>query len=233
MNTRNDLDDIFSQLNSEHQLISEFLVYFEKLNWMLFNGHIPDKILVEKSFYLITNYIQGFHHSKEEDVLFPEAFKNNVRKNGPECTKFFQQYLDNQFLEKFQIHRKNYEIPDCKHTQTIQMILDANSPLAIPISEHEAGHYAVQLMKTLWAKICSGEVSKAKEFSRFGRWYLEMIRSHINKEENCLFISLKKIFSPEQIKALNKASAKINQKFSSKETDINEIMAYMKNNTEL
>lgn len=233
MESSNRNGTIFSQLNSEHQKISEFLVYFEKLNWKIFQGKIPKSATMEKAFHFIKIYIQNFHHSKEEDILFPAAFASgNMKNGGPECSKFFGLYLDRQFSKKFEDSKEQYHIAPHQHSPISQKIIDAGSPLAIPIDEHQSAHYAIESLKRIWQSIDNGQTDQTKAFSRIARWYIEMLKQHIQKEEDCLFVALKINLSKEIIQDLTRNSDKVNDSFKDQLAQVEESLNFLKIVTE-
>lgn len=138
--------------------------------------------------YLIT-VVEKLHHEKEEKILFPFLNSTNaLQAGGPNCSLFMQIFLEKQtFAEVFKF-AETAGISPIQISREAQNLINANSPLTIPLKEHHAGQYLIELMKSkLISKGSLGEEDN-RELKSFILRYIEMLRLHIRKENECLFI---------------------------------------------
>ena len=63
-------------LSDEHKNILKVIEFLEEECCSIENGKEIDKEFFEKIIDFIKNYADGFHHAKEEDILFKEMDKN-------------------------------------------------------------------------------------------------------------------------------------------------------------
>ena len=195
---------LFQELNIEHQKILEFLDCFSEMLSEEFIGKEVEKVFYLKAFSFIENYLDQIHHQKEEDCLFPEVHKMGIAKGGgPQCSLFFGLFLEQDFLNKIKSEIVSTDnIPLYRPRKGVQKIFEEKSPLEIPLKDHEAGYYALRILKkeldrrdkNLWDR---------QKFCRVGRWYISMLQYHIRKEEECLFVRLKQVLTEEQIGRLD------------------------------
>lgn len=190
---------IFDQLASEHEQISIFIELFDKACWKVFQGEQVDSLFFEKAFLFIENYIGNYHHSKEEVLLFPEVHKRfSTQLAGSHCTYFYEDFYQKRFLKQFQEETSLRGLASYVSPPELKDIRDEKSPLTIPIEEHEAGFYALKLLESEWHFLQATPNRSPHTFARYGRWYTELLSSHVRKEDECLFVMLKEKLSKQQ-----------------------------------
>lgn len=127
----------------------------------------PD--IVDKVIFLIRNFADGLHHSKEENLLFPKMVEKGY----------------------------SFEM----------------GPVAVMMHEHVNGRNFVKGMAEANLKLRSGDAESAEEFVANMVGYIELLRAHINKENNVLFRMADNVFSTnEQQQLLEKFSILDNDK---------------------
>lgn len=197
----------FEHLKTEHDEIGEILHIFKKYVLSIsevedFDGdHFRDFIL------FFSLYADKIHHGKEEDILFPQAYASGLgHKSGSHCTLFFGRFLDHGYLDDIKADLVGYEPPISKYTPKpiLREIIENKSPLVIPLEEHEIGVYSMQIMVAELDK--KGRPDWSPELLlRTARRYANMLKSHIDKEDQCLFPMLANKFSPQTTSELASA----------------------------
>lgn len=158
------------QLREQHQKILNML---------------EDKSRVEE----LVHFVEKVHHPLEEDELFPEINKKNFApQGGPRCTFFMgmrilmnpmermKQNLD-YFYRKANFQPTPYNLPEW---------LTPQNPLSVPFEEHVVGAAIAEGLLFLNAR--KGSDLYNEFFDLFYSDYSSLIKSHIDKEDNCLFI---------------------------------------------
>jgi hemerythrin-like domain-containing protein len=77
-------------------------------------------------------------------------------------------------------------------------------PIAVMLSEHEAGRAFIRGMAEGAAKV-GRDPAAARQLVENGRGYIGLLRAHIHKENNILFPMADNILSPEDQAELEKA----------------------------
>lgn len=137
----------------------------------------------------LIHFVENEHHPLEEQELFP-YIKNQVflGRGGPRCSFFMGLRLDFDFaredralLEKFYA-QTGYRPP----AYAIPPWLTDQSPLSIPFNEHVLG---AELAGSILYLLNQPESEFYKEFyAALYERYSRLLRLHIDKEDNCLFI---------------------------------------------
>ena len=127
-------------------------------------------------------FVEQLHHGKEEDILFPLLAENPaLNQGGPQCTFFMGMKLNRDPVNPiFDVMGR----PATKHPKVmIDQILKNQSPLRIPIEEHQAGAAAIHFLKSRLQQNLVDET-----FARMLQNYRQLLQSHMDKENKCLFI---------------------------------------------
>jgi hemerythrin-like domain-containing protein len=61
-------------------------------------------------------------------------------------------------------------------------------PIAVLLHEHEMGRHYVKTMGEAYAAYIAGDKSKSKEIMQNGHGYISLMKDHIEKENNVLFV---------------------------------------------
>ena len=115
---------------------------------------------IELAVGLILNYADGFHHAKEENLLFPLLEKKGF---SPE-----------------------------------------QGPLPVMIHEHALGRSFVRGMLSEIDNIKQGDESGLTILYEYMQGYIDLLRTHITKENNVLFRMADKALSPQEQEELLK-----------------------------
>lgn len=146
-------------LEYDHVYILRLIDVMEQMimNFSTDIGHLESVV------YLIRNYADGFHHAKEENLLFPLM-----------VTKGFS---------------------------------NDQSPVSVMLHDHEEGRNFVKSMSDGIDKFKEGDSSELPEVYRNMQSYIDLIRAHIEKENNVLFKMADRVLSTtEQAELLNEFS---------------------------
>lgn len=189
-------------MQKEHDVISDMLDVFEK---MLSQLDLDESLVTNEDLQQVlaffVKYTDVYHHAKEEELLFPAADKQGIvtQQGGPKCSLFYGMFTENNSLNHTLADVAAYkqDLPVYSAKPCVQQLIDKNSPLKVPLSEHEVGHYSVQLMKAeVGQRIETSDWDKAL-FLKVAYRFIQMLRGHIRKEDECLFLALKQSFSTE------------------------------------
>lgn len=195
---------ILSQLKEEHDNINKFIPTFYKMGINLVSREVRKEAL-DLSMEFILNYIENYHHGKEEELLFPLAASCGLlRGGGPRCTHFYGKFLNTNFNRRISAQVKNYpDIKEYKIRKSVSRLVEENSPLKIPLEEHEQGYYLVQMIKFEISKMNESTRENLFVLSKLIRWYAETLRNHVDKENDCLFVRLESVIHEDQWESLN------------------------------
>ena len=144
-------------LENDHVYIIRLIDVMEK---MVLNC-ATDTAHLELVVNLIKTYADGFHHAKEEQVLFPLLEEKGFSK--------------------------------------------VHGPVAVMLHEHVEGREFVKGISQRIDVYKAGNVSALPEIYQYMQGYVDLLREHINKENNVLFkLADKALSSDEQLELLNK-----------------------------
>ncbi len=141
-----------------------------------------DSAFLELLMKFIPTFVEHLHHGKEEDILFPLLANHPaLNQGGPQCTFFMGIKLNRDPVNPiFDVMGK----PPLHHPKpAIDEILKNQSPLRIPIEEHQAGAAAIHFLKSRLQQNLVDET-----FARMLQNYRQLLQSHMDKENKCLFI---------------------------------------------
>nr|BFD60165.1 hypothetical protein CKG001_22720 [Bdellovibrio sp. CKG001] len=164
------MKDLLKKLREEHQQILKMF---------------DDKVDILE----IVQFVEEVHHPLEEQSLFPAVADNTLLcKGGPLCTYFRgmeldlnpqkgpRDYLCGLYMRGFPRPRAYASFP----------WLTPQNPLSLPMDEHVLGHEIAEALKLLSYPKYQAEFPQA--FDRLSRDYEKLLRQHIAKEDQCLFI---------------------------------------------
>ena len=164
------MKDLLNQLRQQHQTILEML----------------DKPEMASE---LVHFVEEVHHPMEEDQLFPLIHQQKfLSQGGPRCTHFMGMRLElnplgavrkhiDSFLEKTTFRPTPY--------RTLPW-LSPQSPLSIPFEEHVIGAELGQCLTFLLKP--ENKKLHTDFFSTLYGDYVRLLKMHIDKEDNCLFI---------------------------------------------
>lgn len=129
--------------------------------------------------------VEVAHHAAEEKVLFPALLSAGfVNQSGPHCTQFLQVRFDWDHValakQLAAVHGEPFERP-----------IDS-SFLSIPLEEHVAG---AALSRAIERCTQTGEKNA---IIRLVYEYVSLLRLHIRKEDECLFVLANQLLSAEK-----------------------------------
>ncbi len=125
----------------------------------------PDPGDLEKVVFLIRNYADGFHHEKEEQLLFPKLGEKGFRTD--------------------------------------------QGPVAVMLHEHVQGREFVKGMAEAIALYRIGQMDALGKVYRNMEGYVNLLRSHIGKENQVLFRMADQMLTPAEQEELLAAFAKV------------------------
>lgn len=137
----------------------------------------------------LIHYVEVIHHPLEEEQLFPFLEQQEcLHQGGPRCSYFMGLRLDCDPLKLIREHLDDFFLATkfSAKTYPLPSWLKPQSPLSIPIEEHVVG---AELAQSLLYILDNPEMSlKDKYFSKLYYDYCRLLKMHIDKEDNCLFI---------------------------------------------
>lgn len=137
----------------------------------------------------LIHYVEKEHHPLEEEELFPFLKdKKCLSAGGPKCSFFMGIRLEYDPVQSMKQNlRRFYQQTSFRPTPYPTLPwLSPQSPLSIPFEEHEAGADLAQSLLFL----LKPENKKLHDefFESLYRDYCRLLRLHIDKEDNCLFV---------------------------------------------
>jgi hemerythrin-like domain-containing protein len=212
------MTDIFTQLENQHKTILKFLDSFDVALGA------TDIEFLKNSLNFIESYIDHLHHGIEEEILFPEAEKTEVPKQGgAHCTKYFGLFLERRFLEETKDHMKaldHLDIPKHHFEKEIEEIIKKNSPLKIPLEDHESGFYLKHMLKREIEKYENSNDKNPSRLKKVGNTFSDMLKIHIEKEDKCLFPVLVKRFDAESLSNMSKRAQELEKNLGPQLTEL-------------
>lgn len=82
-------------------------------------------------------------------------------------------------------------------------------PTGVMLLEHSQGRECVRAMSDAITAAAAGDREAVRRFADAGRRYIDLLRSHIEKEDHCLFGMANQVFSEEEQRALLSAFEKV------------------------
>ncbi len=148
--------ELTKDLVDEHRLIKRMIDVLEKEAGLLEKGQKLEPLLFVQITDFIRNFADGFHHAKEEDILFREM----VRKGMPE----------------------------------------KSSPIEAMLIEHEQGRTFVRGIISALVRFSKGDSKAVRDVTDNAYGYINLLREHIEKEDDILYPLAERIFSHEEKK---------------------------------
>jgi hemerythrin-like domain-containing protein len=169
--------DLLEKLRQEHQQILTML---------------DEKVSILE----IIKFVEEVHHPREEQDLFPTISQNPLlSQGGPLCTYFRGLELDlnpNQDCHNYLLHLYDQGLPKPPPYKTFSW-LNPQNPLSLPMDEHALGHEIAEALKHLTLPNCGPEFPDA--FCKLSQYYEKLLRLHIAKEDQCLFVLCERFIS--------------------------------------
>jgi hemerythrin-like domain-containing protein len=82
-------------------------------------------------------------------------------------------------------------------------------PIGVMLFEHEQGRALIRRMSQAVAEIAGGNPAAAKSWAAAAREYTALLRAHIDKENNILFVMAERVFSDDEQTGLAEAFEKL------------------------
>lgn len=143
-------------LEKDHENILRLIQVMEKIQLSI----EPDVNHLETIVDLIRNYADGFHHAKEEELLFPLMAQRGFSTE--------------------------------------------NGPVAVMLHEHTLGREYIKKTSVLITKYKAGDRTCLSEMYQNIQGYVDLLRSHIVKENTILFRMADRVLTDEDQKQLLK-----------------------------
>lgn len=133
------------------------------------------------------NEIAGRHNLKEELFLFPAmSGKAEIRAGGPLCMLYFERHLAHHPLDRSAAAsgKKRMQPNPGNVPEHLRGFFEQNSPVCIPIMDHLAEGELTERANELLA----GEPNQdaLRELKFLSDVYMDLVREHFEKENNCL-----------------------------------------------
>lgn len=151
----------------------------------------------ERALELI-HFVEHEHHPLEEEKLFPFMNKQKcLYQGGPRCTMYMGMRLESNPLEIVRKHLHSFYLKtDFRPPAYPEPLwLEMNNPLSIPFEEHAIGAQLAQSMIYLLSE--QGKDLHEAFFSVLYQDYCRLLRLHIDKEDNCLFLICESALVPQ------------------------------------
>lgn len=176
------MKELLKELTEEHQKILDEIKFFE-------NSKEPDKNRLQALFH----FVESEHHEKEERHLFPWIAQQTwLNCGGPLCGFFMGVRLELNPLSRMRQHLEAFYQKHGRLSSDERKFpwLTQQSPLSIPMEEHELGHQLSQALTYLMKS--SVDLTEDAFFQVLLQDYFALLRMHIDKEDHCLFVQCKK-----------------------------------------
>ena len=86
-----------------------------------------------------------------------------------------------------------------------------DGPIAVMLHEHEMGRNYVKTMSTAFAGYMTGDISSSKDILQNAHGYISLLRDHIEKENNVLFVMADSLLSGKRQDELFEGFEKIEE----------------------
>lgn len=162
--------DLLKNLREEHQYILKLLEQEDKI-------------------FQAIEFIETVHHEKEEEILFPFVAQQPwLSEGGPLCTYFRGLQLDLRYQDAIKEQLNRYHaIEGILHLKPPRPLwLSDQSPLSLPMEEHELAHELSSALRSLNEK--KNSKLYLEFFGDFRQLYIQLLKVHIAKEDNCFFV---------------------------------------------
>lgn len=204
-------------LTNEHQVISAMLGVLEKIAGRIKDGQRPPLDDLEKIFDFFKTYADAGHHAKEEDILFPALYKLGVLPGGPRCTYFFETVRMRPSAAKM-LECMNTEmgLPSEKIVDYSGMLIGKQiqfgNPLNPVLEEHLLGRKHMERLFFELDQHKKNPNHPTKDILFYIYSYIDLLRSHIEKEDSCLFIMVNNLLDKNEQERLTEQFLKADQR---------------------
>ena len=187
--------EVIQELKGEHQsFLKKLEKIFQKTQESGFFEDLMSLSLFRTEFLQLNHEVSSRHHEKEER-LFEALIANPIaNQGGPRCNYFMQQKMMNDYTKKVDDFWKEYTELKLEKDALLVEAQTKGSALSIPLEEH---YYLRKLVFMI-----SFEVNlqmqaidnyRSARIKDLFNLYKAMLMSHIEKEDQCLFVVLEKL----------------------------------------
>lgn len=178
---KNSIHLILKQLELEHQNIRNSMLDIQNQIKNFPNLDITIKIQE------LISYIHEHHHLEEESLFPLIADKLWLNQGGPRCGFFMGQIIDLKIHERFTSTLKKH---NHSAIRTHRTWVSPHNPLWVPLDEHDMG---VAFTKAIAQQLdASGIPQNNPVLIELIQGYFDLIDIHSRKEDECLFVLIKK-----------------------------------------
>lgn len=162
------MKELLLELREQHQWILKLLAQPEQVRDLI-------------------HFVEKIHHPLEEEFLFPQiqdqAF---LAKGGPRCTYFRGLILELNIYDSLRrpLQKLQNEVNFQPRPYPSLAGLTPQSPLSMPFQEHVLGSEIAQAL----LYVVEREELKTLFFQDLYESYSRLLKMHIDKEDNCLFV---------------------------------------------
>ncbi len=201
---------IIEHLMQEHVFIrSQFNDFRAKL-LLIINEKSSASVQIEnllRALDQIKMRVSVIHHEKEEAILFPEMANHpRIREGGPRCGFISKYVFEETYVNELMapIKSSGFTLEEHPHSQLMKDLLIKNSPLAVPLREHDTGYQALQYLNHKMNLAKEGQDVNFNSLLEYFDIYVRFMDLHIRKEDECLFVLARNILSSEVLERLEK-----------------------------
>ena len=158
-------------LSLEHRAIEARLDALEEQIHATAAGQAFPRRFFDEALDFFRNFADGYHHAKEENLLFPRLKERGMPANG--------------------------------------------GPIAVMLAEHDEGRACLKAIRENLDAAEQGDRDARRAVLDYAAAYIEMLRAHIQKEDNILFRMAAMILQPDDVAELQKefAAVEVPQRF--------------------
>jgi len=158
-------------LSLEHRAIEARLDALEEQIHATAAGQAFPRRFFDEALDFFRNFADGYHHAKEENLLFPRLKERGMPANG--------------------------------------------GPIAVMLAEHDEGRACLKAIRENLDAAEQGDRDARRAVLDYAAAYIEMLRAHIQKEDNILFRMAAMMLQPDDVAELQKefAAVEVPQRF--------------------
>lgn len=156
-----------------------------------------------------TQQLRDEHEGIKVMLNILEQVCQNLDKTAKLNTEHFDGILD--FLKVF--------VDKCHHGKEEELLFPAlvavgvpkDGPIAVMLHEHEMGRNYVKVMNTAFTRYTASDGSSSKDILQNARGYISLLKEHIEKENNVLFVTADNLLSEKRQDELFEGFEKIEE----------------------
>lgn len=174
------MEAFFLKSQNGSMLIKTLREQHQKILQMLDRPELAEELI---------HFVEKEHHPLEEEELFPFLKdKKCLSAGGPKCSFFMGIRLEYDPVKSMKQNlQRLYKKTSFRPTPYPALPwLSPQSPLSIPFEEHEAGAELAQSL--LFLLQAENKELHNEFFASLYKDYCRLLRLHIDKEDNCLFV---------------------------------------------